>query len=112
MAAKRRALNLMALGMTLWLAGCAGSPPPPQQPLLRLEAHGDSLSEARRAAMQRAEERCQAGEPVVIDSQQYDTPPRFRSESALPLAQSELGQYAAATHEGEAPSIVWRYLCR
>ncbi|MDW5377056.1 hypothetical protein R6258_09025 [Halomonas sp. HP20-15] len=112
MAGRRRSLNFTALGMALWLAGCAGSSPPPQPPFLRLEAHGDTLSEARQAAMQHAEEQCQDGHPVVIESQQHDTPPRFRSESALPLAQSELGTYAATTHEGEAPSIVWRYHCR
>lgn len=112
MSVKRRSLDLMALAMTLWLVGCAGPSPPPQQPFLRLEAHGYSLAAARRAAIQHAANQCQDTDPVVIDSQQHNTAPRFRSASALPLAQSELGEYAAATHEGEAPSIVWRYHCR
>ncbi|WP_136067239.1 hypothetical protein [Modicisalibacter radicis] len=112
MSLKRRSLDLVVLAMVLGVGGCAGSPPASQQAFLRLEAHGDSLPAARRAALQHAEEQCQGTDPVVIDSRRYNTAPRLRSESALPLAQSELGEYAAATHEGEAPSIVWRYHCR
>lgn len=112
MSVQWRSRDLMALGTALWLVGCAGSSPPPQPPILRLEAHGYSLSAARQAARQHAEEQCRDTAPVVIDSQQYNTAPRFRSESALPPAQSQLSEYAAATHEGEAPLIVWHYHCR
>ena len=112
MSDRRRSSSVMAMGVAVWLAGCAGSSPPPEPSLFRLEAHGKSLAAARQAAMQHAESRCQQGEPVVIDSQPQHTEPRLVSASALPLALSELGEYAAATHEGDAPGIVWRYYCR
>lgn len=99
----------LLLATAIGLNGCRSAPPPAKP--RHLEVHADTLAAAREAAERRAVRSCAGDEPVVLDSRQEGDAPTFRTDADLPPDASEVAEYAATTHEGEQPGLVWRYRC-
>lgn len=107
---KRIASRCWPLALLLLLGGC-GSAQTASEPTRYVGARGNDLSDAQRLAVEKAEAQCPAGEPVVSHRAAQPATPTFATPLPASPPQSEASDLAAATHEGESPTVRLGFHC-